>query len=309
MSTFDLEERQVVEDAAGMWWVFLVTGILWMLVSIILFRFDYTSVSAISILFGIVAIFAGANEFVAMVMAQRWWKVVHIVLGLLFIGIGIVAFIHPGNTFAALAAVFSFFLILKGRSTSSCRSRPGVRSRSGGCSSSSASSSWRSASGPLRTSDVPPSFSLRGLGRSPCFAQSRRSSSPSSFVLPASASRRAEPHRSGERDHGGARGYSSAAVASATVWKTRSSPSTSSVPVRRPSEAGYRSRSSSSNRVIWSPAGAPSRAFSDRQGVTTGGAISSAPASTSAEVASSVSATSKATRMCGPPVGRPRPRR
>jgi uncharacterized membrane protein HdeD (DUF308 family) len=114
MSTFDLEERQVVEDAAGMWWMFLLTGICWLLVSIILFRFDYTSVSAISILFGIVAIFAGVNEFLAMTMAQRWWKVLHIVLGLVFIVAGIVAFIHPGNTFAALAAVFSFFLIFKG---------------------------------------------------------------------------------------------------------------------------------------------------------------------------------------------------
>ena len=114
MSTFDLEERQVVESAAGMWWMFLLTGILWLLVSIILFRFDYTSVSAISILFGFVAIFAGLNEFIAMTMASRWWKVMHILLGLLFIGVGIVAFIHPGNTFAALAAVFSFFLIFKG---------------------------------------------------------------------------------------------------------------------------------------------------------------------------------------------------
>ena len=114
MSTFDLEERQVVESAAGMWWMFLLTGILWLLVSIILFRFDYTSVSAISILFGFVAIFAGLNEFIAMTMAPRWWKVMHILLGLLFIGVGIVAFIHPGNTFAALAAVFSFFLIFKG---------------------------------------------------------------------------------------------------------------------------------------------------------------------------------------------------
>jgi len=114
MSTFDLEERQVVESAAGMWWMFLLTGILWLLVSIILFRFDYTSVSAISILFGFVAIFDGLNEFIAMTMAPRWWKVMHILLGLLFIGVGIVAFIHPGNTFAALAAVFSFFLIFKG---------------------------------------------------------------------------------------------------------------------------------------------------------------------------------------------------
>jgi uncharacterized membrane protein HdeD (DUF308 family) len=36
------------------------------------------------------------------------------VLVVAFIAAGIVAFIHPGNTFAALAAVFSFFLIFAG---------------------------------------------------------------------------------------------------------------------------------------------------------------------------------------------------
>jgi uncharacterized membrane protein HdeD (DUF308 family) len=91
-----------------------LTGICWLLVSIIILRFDYRSVSAISILFGFVACFAGVNEFVAMVMAQRWWKVMHAALGVIFIVVGIVAFVHPGNTFVALAAVFSFFLIFKG---------------------------------------------------------------------------------------------------------------------------------------------------------------------------------------------------
>ena len=57
MSTFDLEEREAIASAARSWWLFLLTGILWFLVAIIILRFDYTSVSAISILFGIVAIF------------------------------------------------------------------------------------------------------------------------------------------------------------------------------------------------------------------------------------------------------------
>ena len=37
----------------------LITGIAWVLVALILLRFDYSSVSAISILFGVVAIMAG----------------------------------------------------------------------------------------------------------------------------------------------------------------------------------------------------------------------------------------------------------
>ena len=96
------------------WWVFLITGIAWMLLALIVLRFDYTTVSAISILFGIVALAAGVLEIGVALIADGWWKLLHGVLALVFIVAGIVAFIHPGDTFAALAAVFSFFLIFAG---------------------------------------------------------------------------------------------------------------------------------------------------------------------------------------------------
>ncbi len=96
------------------WWLLLVTGIGWTLVALIVLRFDYTSVSAISILFGFVAVMAGVLELGVLVMAEGWWKLLHALAALVFIVAGVVAFIHPGNTFAALAAVFSFFLIFAG---------------------------------------------------------------------------------------------------------------------------------------------------------------------------------------------------
>jgi uncharacterized membrane protein HdeD (DUF308 family) len=96
------------------WWLLLITGIGWMLVALIVLRFEYTSVSAISILFGIVAIAAGVLEIGVLILAGGWWKLLHAILAVVFIAAGIVAFVHPGDTFAALAAVFSFFLIFAG---------------------------------------------------------------------------------------------------------------------------------------------------------------------------------------------------
>jgi uncharacterized membrane protein HdeD (DUF308 family) len=96
------------------WWLLLITGIGWILVGLIVLRFDYTSVSAISILFGFVAIAAGVLEIGMVFIASGWWKLFYAVLAVIFIVAGIVAFIHPGNTFLALAAVFSFFLIFAG---------------------------------------------------------------------------------------------------------------------------------------------------------------------------------------------------
>jgi uncharacterized membrane protein HdeD (DUF308 family) len=96
------------------WWLFLLTGIGWMLVGLIVLRFDYTSVSAISILFGIVAIAAGAMELALTLIVPGWWKLLTAVVGIIFIAAGVIAFIHPGDTFVALAAVISFFLIFAG---------------------------------------------------------------------------------------------------------------------------------------------------------------------------------------------------
>jgi uncharacterized membrane protein HdeD (DUF308 family) len=100
--------------ALGPWWLWLLTGIGWILVSVILLRFDYGSVSAISILFGFVAIAAGILEIGVAMLTSGWWKALNFILAAIFIVTGIVSFIHPGDTFRALAAVFSFFLILAG---------------------------------------------------------------------------------------------------------------------------------------------------------------------------------------------------
>ena len=106
--------QRTLARALPPWWLFLITGVGWTLVGLILLRFDYTSVSAIAILFGIVAIAAGVLEIGVTMLAAGWWKLLHAVLAFVFIVAGIVAFVHPGDTFAALAAVMSFFLIFAG---------------------------------------------------------------------------------------------------------------------------------------------------------------------------------------------------
>jgi uncharacterized membrane protein HdeD (DUF308 family) len=106
--------QRTLAEVLPPWWLMLITGIGWTLVALILLRFDYTSVSSIAILFGIVAIAAGVMELLALFIAGGWWKLLHAVLALVFVVAGIVSFIHPGDTFVALAAIFSFFLVVAG---------------------------------------------------------------------------------------------------------------------------------------------------------------------------------------------------
>ncbi len=97
-----------------MWWLFLVTGIGWLVFALLLFQWDYTTVYAISYLFGIVALIAGVNEFIGMGVWTTGWKIVHGILGVLFVIAGLWALVHPHNAFATLAALIAFFLLVKG---------------------------------------------------------------------------------------------------------------------------------------------------------------------------------------------------
>jgi len=107
-------EQRMLSDTLPPWWLLLITGVAWTLVAIILLRFDYTSVHSISLLFGFVALAAGFLEIGMIFLAAGWWKLLNAILAFVFIAAGVVSFIHPGDTFLALAAIFSFFLIFSG---------------------------------------------------------------------------------------------------------------------------------------------------------------------------------------------------
>jgi uncharacterized membrane protein HdeD (DUF308 family) len=96
------------------WWIFLVTGILWLIMSLIVFRMELSTVYAISILFGIIAIAAGIDEFISIGAVHGGWKWLHGVLGVIFVIAGIVALVNPEWTFLALASIIGWWFLFKG---------------------------------------------------------------------------------------------------------------------------------------------------------------------------------------------------
>jgi uncharacterized membrane protein HdeD (DUF308 family) len=109
-----LEETEVLEAVADRWWIFLVTGIGWLVLALLIFQWDYTTVYAISILFGVIALTAGINEFFLISVSTTGWKWAHGLLGALFFVAGIWALVHPHAAFTTLASLMGFFLIFKG---------------------------------------------------------------------------------------------------------------------------------------------------------------------------------------------------
>ena len=116
MDTIDtmLGDREVAEEASRSWWIFLLTGIAWLVFALLVFQWDYTTIYAVSYLFGVVALFAGTKEFLAIAVSAAGWKLAHAVLGILFCIGGIWALVHPHAAFETLAALIGFFYLAKG---------------------------------------------------------------------------------------------------------------------------------------------------------------------------------------------------
>jgi uncharacterized membrane protein HdeD (DUF308 family) len=106
--------RAAVADAARYWWVFIVTGILWLIISLVVLRITTTSVTTVGILIGVVFLLAGITEIMVAGVTAGGWKVVHIILTVLFLVTAIWGFANPKDAFWALASVVGFILVIYG---------------------------------------------------------------------------------------------------------------------------------------------------------------------------------------------------
>src|SRR6188472_2609688 len=86
------------------WGWFLLAGIAWILFAFIVLTFNYTTVWAIAVFFGIGFIIGGVMEFGIAAIASGW-KWLHILLGVVSIIAGFIALIWPGETFLVLSAI------------------------------------------------------------------------------------------------------------------------------------------------------------------------------------------------------------
>jgi uncharacterized membrane protein HdeD (DUF308 family) len=98
---------------AGPWWVFLLTGIAWLIISWVVLRFTPASITTVGVLLGVLFLLAAVNEFV-IAGVRRHWGWAHVLLGVLFVVGAIWAFARPFDAFWSIASVLGLLLIFKG---------------------------------------------------------------------------------------------------------------------------------------------------------------------------------------------------
>jgi uncharacterized membrane protein HdeD (DUF308 family) len=105
--------RAALWRLAGPWWLFLLTGIAWLIIAWIALRFTPASVATVGALLGVLFLFAMVNEFF-LASVRSSWRWLHILMGIIFaFGAGW-SFAEPYNAFWTLASILGLLLIFRG---------------------------------------------------------------------------------------------------------------------------------------------------------------------------------------------------
>ncbi len=105
--------HETTKEVTGLWWLWLLAGISWGVISLVILQFDSASVSTVGVLVGAMFTFAAVQNFalVSVPGATRW---VSVLFGVAFLIAAVICFISPENTFVALADTLGFLFLLVG---------------------------------------------------------------------------------------------------------------------------------------------------------------------------------------------------
>jgi uncharacterized membrane protein HdeD (DUF308 family) len=105
--------RETVREITGYWWVGLVAGIAWLVISLVILQFDSASVTTVGVLVGLMFLLAGVqNVLVTTLPVEHRW--VPALFSVLFLVSAVICFVDPVNTFAGLADMLGFLFLLVG---------------------------------------------------------------------------------------------------------------------------------------------------------------------------------------------------
>ena len=110
----DAGAREAGAAMGSLWWLWLIAGIAWIVIALVVLQFDQASITTVGVLIGIMFIISGFQQFALGAFVGGWLQVVMWIFGFLFLVAGIIALISPENTFAAIADILGFLFLLVG---------------------------------------------------------------------------------------------------------------------------------------------------------------------------------------------------
>ena len=104
---------QAARNLSRWWWAWLVTGILWILASIVILQFHHSSITLVGVIIGIMFLVAGIEELVVAFISGGW-RWLWAIFGVILIVGGIYALVNPVQTFLTVANLLGFLFAFVG---------------------------------------------------------------------------------------------------------------------------------------------------------------------------------------------------
>jgi uncharacterized membrane protein HdeD (DUF308 family) len=96
-----------------LWWIWLVTGIAWIMAALVILQFDSASIKTVSFIIGGMFVVAGVQQIFEAILPHSL-RLLWLAFGAVFICAGIVIFLNLEETFAGLADTLGFCFALIG---------------------------------------------------------------------------------------------------------------------------------------------------------------------------------------------------
>jgi uncharacterized membrane protein HdeD (DUF308 family) len=103
-----------MRELARYWWLWLVAGVFWIIVALVVLQFDQASITTVGVLIGIMFLVSAAEQVVIGSLTRSGWKWLFYAFAVLFAAAGIVSLIRPKNTFAGVADILGFLFLIVG---------------------------------------------------------------------------------------------------------------------------------------------------------------------------------------------------
>jgi uncharacterized membrane protein HdeD (DUF308 family) len=101
-------------ELARFWWLWLVAGIFWIVVALVVLQFDRASITTVGVLIGIMFLLSALQQFIVGTLVRTGWKWLFYVFGVLFLAAGVVSLVRPEDTFVGVADILGFLFLLVG---------------------------------------------------------------------------------------------------------------------------------------------------------------------------------------------------
>jgi uncharacterized membrane protein HdeD (DUF308 family) len=106
--------RGEMREMSGIWWWFLLLGIVWTLFGMFVLSYRVGSVAAVAAFVGVALLFGGITQLALATWVPGGWRLMFVIVGILAVIAGIMTLVWPEITLYVVSIFLAWYLIIFG---------------------------------------------------------------------------------------------------------------------------------------------------------------------------------------------------